>query len=133
MGTDLMLKWSFHRVISDQAAREGKKSKKSWKSSLFSWLKFEKKIKPHSEVFTHKESSSGFKLSIPKRGAVSGPIYGSIEGTSTVYRSKRLASGPLTGLFTPTRKRETEVPYMCLYQLNQPPNVRSFGPMYLVS
>ncbi|KAF6139908.1 hypothetical protein GIB67_009755 [Kingdonia uniflora] len=100
---------------------EERKKKKSWKYSLFSWMKVKKKSKSAME-------SSSPCISNPRRGSVSGPIYGS--GRKGLVA--RPISGPLSSLFTPVRKGEAEVPYMCLDQINYPIG-QTYGPVYLVT
>lgn len=108
----------------------GLKNKKSWKRSLFSWLKAEKKSnKPNME-------SSNSSYTIPKppqRGYVSGPIHGGGGGISS--RPRRPNSGPLTGLFNSAKRTEEEqIPYVCLDKLNNnPPGFDCYGPVYLVT
>ncbi|KAK4413716.1 hypothetical protein Salat_2784400 [Sesamum alatum] len=106
-----------------------KKSRKSWKKSLFSWLKPDRKSK------STKEAMHNTNISKARRGYVSGPVEpagcGSGGATGT---AKRAASGPLTGLFSSTsRVEEYEVPYMCLGQLNNTQKLQSYGPVYLVT
>ncbi|KAL2234853.1 UNVERIFIED_CONTAM: Ubiquitin-conjugating enzyme E2 34 [Sesamum indicum] len=80
-----------------------KKNRKSWKKSLFSWLKPDKKSK------STKEATNSTKICKARRGYVSGPVEptgcGSGGGIAT-GRAKRAASGPLTGLFSSTRRVE---------------------------
>ncbi|KAJ4717705.1 Ubiquitin-fold modifier-conjugating enzyme [Melia azedarach] len=104
---------------------EHKKIKKSWKKCLFSWFKVEKKSKPGIEP----ENTS--HISKPKKGHVSGPIYGSFRGDDT--RQRRPSSGPIASFLNPIRKIESEIPYMCLDQLDNPHHVRSYAPVYLVT
>ncbi|KAG8380223.1 hypothetical protein BUALT_Bualt07G0171000 [Buddleja alternifolia] len=104
-----------------------KKSRKSWKNSLFSWLKSDKKST------TTKQSTTVYK---PRRGQVSGPVQGNVAGNVvTIGRARRAVSGPLTGLFSRSMKRvdEYEVPYMCLGQFYDPHKFHSYGPLYLVT
>ncbi|KAL5822254.1 hypothetical protein ACOSQ3_020160 [Xanthoceras sorbifolium] len=102
-----------------------KKIKKSWKNSLFSWWKVHKKSKPSMEP------ANTSSISNPRKGHVSGPIYGSGRGDDMKLR--RSTSGPITNLFNPIRKGEDEMPYMCLDQLNDSHHVKSYGPVYLVT
>ncbi|CAK9144690.1 unnamed protein product [Ilex paraguariensis] len=104
-----------------------RKNKKSWKSSLFSWLKPDKKSKPIVEP-----SNTTPYISKPKRGYVSGPIHGN-GGGGAIGRPRRPTSGPIMSLFNPTKKVENEIPYMCLDQLNNPHGFQSYGPVYLVT
>ncbi|KAF8388663.1 hypothetical protein HHK36_025343 [Tetracentron sinense] len=98
------------------------KNKKSWKSYLFSWLKIDKKSKPHMEP------ASSSHISKPRRGSVSGPLYGSGGQAESTHR--RPTSGPLAGLFNSKRSGGVEIAYMCL---DQPSDVQAYGPVYLVT
>ncbi|KAL6335300.1 hypothetical protein AAG906_029541 [Vitis piasezkii] len=104
---------------------EEKRSKKSWKSTLFSWWKADKKNKPSVEQVPCS------RISDPRRGHVSGPIYGS--GRRTDSKQRRPTSGPLTSLFNPTRKAETDIPYVSLNQLSSSHSAQAYGPVYLVT
>ncbi|KAL3639823.1 hypothetical protein CASFOL_014791 [Castilleja foliolosa] len=95
------------------------KNRKSWRKSLFSWLKADGNRK-----LTKK----------PMSGHVSGPVQKTDGGIDT-GRATKAASGPITG-FTVSTKRadEYEVSYMCLEQINK--NTKkccSYGPVYLVT
>ncbi|KAI3455683.1 hypothetical protein Pfo_012346 [Paulownia fortunei] len=104
-----------------------KKNRKSWKNSLFSWLKTDKKGK------STKKPTNGTTVSKPRRGHVSGPVQGTVGGITT-GRAQRPVSGPLTGLFTSTRRAgEYKVPYMCLGEFNNPQKLHSYGPVYSVT
>lgn len=106
----------------------GKKSRKSLKSSLFSWLKTDKKCKSTKEPRT-KDANL---VSKTRRGHVSGPVDATTDGS--VSRARRAASGPLFGFRNSTRRpEEYEVPYMCLDQLNNHQKLQSYGPIYLVT
>lgn len=107
---------------------EDKKTKKSWKKSLFSWLKMEKNSK-HPSMGPAANTSH---ISKPRKGHVSGPISGSSSGGDGM-RQRRPTSGPIAYFFSPSRKVENEIPYMCLDQLNNPHHVKSYGPVYLVT
>ncbi|KAK4395017.1 hypothetical protein Sango_1656000 [Sesamum angolense] len=106
-----------------------KKNRKSWKSSLFFWLKTDKKR------FLTKQSMKGSTVPKPRRQHFSGPVQGqgAVGGIMTAG-SQRTASGPLISLFSSTKRAEEyEVPYMCLgHQLNNPQKLHSYGPIYLV-
>lgn len=105
---------------------EERKGTKSWKKSIFSWWKTDKiKSKPQEEPARSPSNS------IPRRRLVSGPIHGS--GKTIDGRHRRLASGPLTGLFNPTKRVENDIPYVCLDQLDRPQDVKTYGPLYLVT
>lgn len=106
--------------------KDGKR-KKSWKSSLISWWKFDK-----NKV---KEASNGnlkSKVSEKRQGHVSGPImhssYKGYEG-----KHKRPFSGPLTSLFKSTKREENEIPYITLDQQNSIRPVQNYGPVYKVT
>ncbi|PIN13742.1 hypothetical protein CDL12_13640 [Handroanthus impetiginosus] len=104
-----------------------KKNRKSWKNSLFSWLKTDKRTKSTNQ------QTKGATIAKPRSGHASGPIQGTMSGLSTA-QAKKPASGPLIGLFSSTRRAEEyEVPYMCLGQLNNPQKLHSYGPVYLVT
>ncbi|KAM7471919.1 hypothetical protein LguiA_010102 [Lonicera macranthoides] len=108
---------------------EGQKHKKSWRRSLFSWLKAaDKKSRP-----TVERSNSSYNLPNPKRGYVSGPIHA--NGGGVIGGPKRPTSGPLTGLFNSTMKMDDKnnIPYLCLNRLNNPHSVQSYGPIYMVT
>ncbi|KAK0597948.1 hypothetical protein LWI29_030116 [Acer saccharum] len=103
-----------------------KKIKKSWKNSLLSWWKVHKKSKPSMEP------AASTNISKPRKGHVSGPIYGSGRGDEMKLR--RPTSGPITNLFNPINKGEDEIPYMCLDQINNNSHhIKSYGPVYLVT
>ncbi|KAG9443907.1 hypothetical protein H6P81_015247 [Aristolochia fimbriata] len=107
---------------------ERKKSKKSWKNSLFFWSKSKKNVEPHNES---SRATIGPKL---KRGFASGPIFRNGERVVPANRSGRPTSGPIASLlFSSSRKEEVEIPYMCLDQVDHPRNVKDFGPIYLVT
>lgn len=103
-----------------------RKGKKTWKSSLTSWWKADKKIKVKE---THNNSSKS-KVSEKRQGHVSGPIHNSYKGNDVKH--KHHFSGPLANLFKPTKREENEIPYMCLQQQNGHP-VQNYGPLYVVT
>ncbi|KAK4778077.1 hypothetical protein SAY87_018264 [Trapa incisa] len=116
-----------------------KRGKKSWKRSLFSWCRSEKKanrprVEPATDVF-HKPR--------PQRGYTSGPILDSSArgggGGAELLRHYRPTSGPLSGLFGKGKRSESETstPYVTL---GGGQNGRSngaatspYGPVYLVT
>lgn len=104
---------------------EEKRGKKSWKGSLLSWWKTDKKSKPQVEP-----ASSSYN-SIPRRRLVSGPIHGS--GKTNDGRHRHPTSGPITSFFNPTKRVENEIPYICLEQLVKPNDIQTYGPVYLVT
>ncbi|XP_065868314.1 uncharacterized protein [Euphorbia lathyris] len=105
-----------------------KKSKKSWKKSLFKWWKSDTK---KNEATSSKESDNSSHISRPRKGHVSGPLYGT--GRPLETKLHRQTSGPLTNLFNPTKRLGKETPYMNLDQPNNPNGVKSYGPVYLVT
>lgn len=105
--------------------------KKSWTSSLISWLKGEKKSSNHDTISTINPPN----ISKPKKSYASGPIYGNARGVVHTMSSHRPLSGPLsTILFSRTRKGEAEVPYMSLDQNQNSHHANdAYGPLYLVT
>ncbi|XAR57058.1 hypothetical protein NMG60_11025070 [Bertholletia excelsa] len=69
--------------------------------------------------------------------AVSAPLYlvESRRAPAVAYRTtRRPASGPIAGTFTPAGKGEVEVPYVCLRELNeQAPQRSRYVPIYCVT
>uniref|UniRef100_A0A1D1XDZ3 Rhizopuspepsin-4 n=2 Tax=Anthurium amnicola TaxID=1678845 RepID=A0A1D1XDZ3_9ARAE len=111
---------------------DGRKSKKSWKRSPFSWWKLEKSTPAQNILAMGTMHTRGTRISKPQRDAVSAPI----AGRSKLYlqRKGHPASRPLSGCFTSTRvEEEAETPYMWLDQINYPSNKQAFGPIYLVT
>lgn len=109
-----------------------RKKRKSWKSSLFSWLKMDRKNKTMVEV----ESTTNNTKVRRGGGMFSGPIIHSngVSISISSSRSRKPTSGPLPSLFNPSMRDEGNeiVPYMCLNQ-QQLVNPHSFGPVYLVT
>lgn len=111
---------------------EEKKSKKSWKNTLFSWWKSDKKSKPPQSDSAYTSHNSK-----PKRVHVSGPIYGSgrkIDSSSN--KERRPTSGPITNFFNSMNGSDddnNEMSYMCLAKLNNSHGVKTYGPVYLVT
>ncbi|PON63104.1 Ubiquitin-fold modifier-conjugating enzyme [Parasponia andersonii] len=101
-----------------------KKKKKAWKVFLLPWLKGEKNSKSHMEPATNS------RVPNTKRGFASGPIYSC--GQALDGKHRRPTSGPIASLFNPSRRADTELPYMCLSQLGSPPTAQSYGPVYNV-
>ncbi|XVE51774.1 hypothetical protein DITRI_Ditri02bG0068100 [Diplodiscus trichospermus] len=117
---------SCSEVIGKKRLGGEKKGKKSWKNSLFSWWKIDRKSK------TSTNPMDGHNISKPTKGYASGPLHGTASrGIDTPRR--RPTSGPVSILFNPTRKLENEVPYMCLDQPNDPYQINAYGPVYLVT
>lgn len=110
-----------HRNQSDEAT----KNRKSWKRSLFSCWKAEKK----SDSTLQPPTTDSY-IPEPKRGHVStsGPIYGSGGGFSC--QPRRPTSAPLKTVSHLTNEVENEIPYM---RLDNPHGVQSYGPVYLVT
>ncbi|MCD7454668.1 hypothetical protein HAX54_025562 [Datura stramonium] len=107
-----------------------KTCKKSWKSSLFSWLKTDKKKKNQGS----RETSKGSTINKPKRGCVSGPMPGISGPDAIAGRPNKPLSGPLTSLFSPMNRVDNEIPYLCLNKVkDRTPGVQSYGPVYLVT
>ncbi|KAK7294540.1 hypothetical protein RJT34_17429 [Clitoria ternatea] len=104
-----------------------KKGKKSWKRSLISWWKADKKSK-HREEHTN---NSKTEVCGRKQGHFSGPIYNSSNGSDKKHWHP--SSGPLTSLFKPTKKEENEIPYVSLHQQNNPRGLQNYGPLYVVT
>lgn len=105
-----------------------KKGKKSWKSSLTSWWKTDKKSKHSEKTTTNSKSKSSGKWN----GHSSGPMYRSSR--SSDGKHWRPSSGPLVSLFKSTKKDENEIPYISLHQHNNsPPAEQNYGPLYVVN
>ncbi|EXB64654.1 hypothetical protein L484_017987 [Morus notabilis] len=113
----------------EETKNKKKKAWKPWKVFLLPLWKGEKKSKHHME-----QEANFSHVSITKRGFASGPVYHS-SGKDTDGRPRRLTSGPLSSLFSPARKADSEIPYMCLDKLNTPRfgGARTYGPVYLVT
>ncbi|CAI9753694.1 unnamed protein product [Fraxinus pennsylvanica] len=105
-----------------------KKNRKSWKNSLFSWLKTDKKNKSVMQ----QSPRNGTVGSEPRHGPFSGPVRGS-GGGSITSRPQNPTSGPIASLFLSSKRVEDEVPYVSLGQLNISHAVQSYGPVYLVT
>ena len=114
-----------HPESGKERVEEEKKSKRSWKHSLLKWWNAEKKTK------TIVEPANSSNISNPRKGHVSGPIYGSGRGVEA--RHRRQTSGPLTNLFNRSKSVENKNRYVCLDQLNNPHGVKAYGPVYLVT
>lgn len=113
-----------------------RKKKKSWKNSLFSWLKMDRKNKNMVEPLD--VSATNYTKFRRGGGILSGPILhgNAVSNISNSSRSRKPTSGPLPGLFNPSKREEADeiVPYMCLNQQQQLDNhPHSFGPVYLVT
>ncbi|XP_028787360.1 uncharacterized protein LOC114743325 [Neltuma alba] len=120
----------------EREKKSGKK-KKSWKSSVISWWKAERKSKPTNKDISSEEPKGSCGK---KQSHVSGPIYNTGKA-SNAKKQWRPHSGPLiTSLFSKSSKKENhnEIPYVCLGQ-NQQPNspqdfhIQNYGPLYIVS
>ncbi|KAI4355352.1 hypothetical protein L6164_004133 [Bauhinia variegata] len=122
-------------VYPEEAQKKGtekeKKAKKSWRTSLISWWKADKKGNLEKEP----PKDSQAKVSGKRQVHVSGPIYNTGKGIDAKHR--RTISGPLTSLFKATKgkgvENEIDVPYMSLSQQNSTGKVQSFGPIYKVA
>ncbi|XP_023527883.1 uncharacterized protein LOC111790969 [Cucurbita pepo subsp. pepo] len=104
-----------------------KKSKKSWKNTLFSWLKSDKRTKPLPKPGTNPHIPN------TRRVHVSGPIFTRATAIDGRSRGGRSTSGPIASLFSPSLSSEMEIPYMCLHQLTSPNTNHNYGPIYLVT
>lgn len=108
---------------------EKKNCKKSWKSSLFSWLKTDKKKNQGI-----RETSKGSTINKPKRGFVSGPMPRISGPVAIAGKPNKPLSGPLTSLFGPMNRVDSETPYLCLKKVkDSTPGVQSYGPVYMVT
>ncbi|CAI9280854.1 unnamed protein product [Lactuca saligna] len=109
-------------------SKEKTKAKRSWKASIFSWMKANKK--EEQQQLTIKTE---YRNPTRRQGYVSGPING-VKSCKT-QRLKRQSSGPLSGLFYQrTKMEEFEMPYTSLGKLNKSPeNLSNYGPVYLVT
>ncbi|KAJ8756041.1 hypothetical protein K2173_024588 [Erythroxylum novogranatense] len=114
--------------VGGRRTKEDKKSKVSWKSSLFKWWKADKK---HKQTGSEPATISP-KTKLQRQGHVSGPIRGSVRAHSRQFQP---SSGPLTSLLSPlkVKKSENEIPYMCLDDVNNDPEVTVYGPIYSVT
>ncbi|KAK4427454.1 hypothetical protein Salat_1514300 [Sesamum alatum] len=118
---------NLHTTHLEAAGDSEKKNRKTWKSSLFSWLKTDKKRK------STKQLTNGSTVCKPRRQHYSGPVegQGTVGGIMT-GRAQKAASGPLISVTK--RAEEYEVPYMSLgQQLHNPHKLHSYGPVYLVT
>ncbi|KAK7349348.1 hypothetical protein VNO77_06653 [Canavalia gladiata] len=104
-----------------------KKGKKTWKSSLISWWKADKKSKHKEEA----ANNSKPKVYGKRKGHSSGPMHNSYKGSNG--KQWRPSSGPLTSLFKSTNKEENEIPYISLHQQNSPRAMQKYGPLYVVT
>ncbi|KAL5698602.1 hypothetical protein ACHQM5_029619 [Ranunculus cassubicifolius] len=117
-----------HQTEEPKMSSEVKKSKRSWRKSLFSWLKVDRKSK------TSREASTSTHITNLRPGSLSGPIYGSGRKIVPSHQLRRPASGPIANLFIPSRGEELELPYMCLDPLDHPTvSQQAYGPVYLVT
>ena len=110
----------------EEEKNKRKKKKKAWKTILLPWFKGEKKSdKPQVKLATSSKHT--------RRGFTSGPVFSS-SGNASVGGVRRPLSGPLmSSLFTPIKKAETEIPYVCLDHLGSPCPAKNYGPVYLVT
>lgn len=116
-------------VTNEKKIDSEKKQRKSWKKSLFSWLKNDNKSKslkqlPHTTAPALKA----------RRAHVSGPLGRAVGSGVTTGKARRGDSGPLAGLFgSAGRPGELEVPYMCLDEELNKQKIQAYGPVYLVT
>ncbi|CAH9138931.1 unnamed protein product [Cuscuta epithymum] len=97
----------------------------SWKRTLFSWLKREKK--------NSDKGSPKMNMSKQSSGCVSGPVHCHRSATSTP-RPRKTQSGPIMSLFfNDGGEEDGRVPYMSLEKMKTPKVVQSYGPVYLVT
>ncbi|KAI4330454.1 hypothetical protein MLD38_028744 [Melastoma candidum] len=114
-------------ISAERVPIQDKKSKKSWRRRLFSWLKVERKGKDQSAQAGNKNRSH-----VPKKGHVSGPICcGSGQRDFDGPLLRRINSASQVGLFNPHKRVETEVHYRCLGESGC--SVKNYGPIYLVT
>ncbi|KAF8011260.1 hypothetical protein BT93_J1768 [Corymbia citriodora subsp. variegata] len=111
-------------MVAKRNPGEDKKRRKSWKSSLLSWLRTEKKSKPQAAPASHHHNHKPRKI-------VSGPIFGASKESDA--RLRRLNSGSFSNLFNSTKRAENEMRYMSLEELDKPQGVKNYGPVYLVT
>uniref|UniRef100_A0A803NYH0 UBC core domain-containing protein n=1 Tax=Cannabis sativa TaxID=3483 RepID=A0A803NYH0_CANSA len=85
----------------------------------------EKKSKSHIEQVTNS------RVPKTKGGYASGPVY-SCGMAAPVNKPRRPMSGPIATLFNPTRRSDTELPYLCLGQLgcSTSSSTNGYGPVY---
>ncbi|KAK6911788.1 hypothetical protein RJ641_023881 [Dillenia turbinata] len=117
-----------HLSCSQEAERsKEKREKKTWKSSLVSWWKRERKTNPRVELASIAQNS---------HTRLGGYAFGPIMQNDEVAKvgQQRSTSGPLSSILHPTKKVEADFPYVCLdHHLNKTPNIHSYGPIYLVT
>ncbi|PKA49173.1 hypothetical protein AXF42_Ash010858 [Apostasia shenzhenica] len=108
------------------AVKEDRKSRKSWKRTLFFrwWRRPEKRSSVREEDRGRNVNGCEKKK---KNGPVSGPLFSGRGGAGLL--SRRPASGPLAGMSAPETAEEIKLPYTCLYGGNH----KAFGPVYLVT
>ncbi|KVI05792.1 hypothetical protein Ccrd_015831 [Cynara cardunculus var. scolymus] len=104
-----------------------RKPNKSWKSSIFPWLKSNKKSS-HKKVI--EEDPPPLSESSPKTrpGYVSVPM-----NRISAERPKRPTSGPLLSTLFKTREEEFWMPYISLGKFNHSRGVNPYGPIYMVT
>nr|GMD38652.1 uncharacterized protein LOC109192429 [Ipomoea batatas] len=107
-----------------EESAERKPRNPSWKRSLFSWLKRDKRNKNSKEAAKNSHGATR-----PRGDCVSGLVRGSGDGA----RPWKPLSGPITSHFNGINQEEDEVPYMCLQKMNTSKDVQSYGPVYLVT
>ncbi|GLJ09600.1 hypothetical protein SUGI_0112540 [Cryptomeria japonica] len=101
-----------------------KKTKRSWKKSLFFWKKSEGEKKHKAGMFSPPRQFRGLKSK-----SVSGPIYmNNVHSSSRSWRSSGPNSGPLTPTFN---SEQADFPYTLLNHINHP--VPSSQPIYLIT
>ncbi|KAI3759812.1 hypothetical protein L6452_07889 [Arctium lappa] len=118
---------SLHATGKDQLSGPTK-SNKSWKSSLFSWLKPDKKST--KSIIEEEQPPPSKSNPETRRGYVSGPINRIIT-----ERPKRPTSGHLVSTLFKTRVRgeEFQMSYVSLAKSSNPQDVKPYGPVYMVT
>ncbi|GAB4841903.1 hypothetical protein Ancab_011859 [Ancistrocladus abbreviatus] len=113
-----------HEERSKKQQSGNKRSKKSWKTALFSFWRREKKGQPHIEAEQPRDTH--FPWPNPKRrGHTSGPLHQKKETVGS--RHHRPTSGPINNLLS------TGIPYVSLEKLTRPQDDEAFGPIYKVT
>ncbi|GFZ09027.1 hypothetical protein Acr_20g0008350 [Actinidia rufa] len=111
------LHFKLQKPISKDESKRIKKSKRRWwrKALLFLRRRWTRTDGDRDD------DGAGVHRGRAYRGSISGPMYITecTSGSSTPYRTiSRPTSGPLAGTLPPTRKREVEIPYISLRELN---------------
>ncbi|KAJ9568460.1 hypothetical protein OSB04_004426 [Centaurea solstitialis] len=118
---------SLHVTGKDQLSGATKLNNKSWKSSIFSWLKANKKKSSHKKVIQEEPPPPSKSSPKIRPSYVSGPI-----NRISADRPKRPTSGPLISTLFKT-KEEFQRPYISLGKINNSRDVNPYGPIYMVT